>query len=337
MRIKALVTKIIQQFFRDKRTLLLMLFAPLLVLTLANLVLNNENAVFHTGGYQLPDGLVSKLEKENIEVEDYSSNQPKSAIENDQLDAFFSFGSDGLSVTLDNSSQNTKEILGTLQRIQQPKGQSDTVSVDYAYSDDELSSFDYTGPVLVGLFIFFFVFLVAGISFLRERTKGTLERILATPLKRYEIVAGYSIGFGLFTVLQSVVITWFAIQILNLYSSGSIGLILIITILLSLTALTLGTFLSTFANNELQLIQFIPLVIVPQVFFSGLFPLDGLPSWLESVSFVMPLYYGADALKAVMLKGQGFPEIQADLLVLIGFITAFALLNIFTLKKYRRL
>lgn len=337
MRIKALVTKIIQQFFRDKRTLLLMLFAPLLVLTLANLVLNNENAVFHTGGYQLPDGLVSKLEKENIEVEDYSSNQPKSAIENDQLDAFFSFGSDGLSVTLDNSSQNTKEILGTLQRIQQPKGQSDTVSVDYAYSDDELSSFDYTGPVLVGLFIFFFVFLVAGISFLRERTKGTLERILATPLKRYEIVAGYSIGFGLFTVLQSIVITWFAIQILNLYNSGSIGLILIITILLSLTALTLGTFLSTFANNELQLIQFIPLVIVPQVFFSGLFPLDGLPSWLESVSFVMPLYYGADALKAVMLKGQGFPQIQTDLLVLIGFITAFALLNIFTLKKYRRL
>ncbi|ALC80388.1 MULTISPECIES: ABC transporter permease [Bacillus] len=337
MRIKALVTKIIQQFFWDKRTLLLMLFAPLLVLTLANLVLNNENAVFHTGGYQLPDGLVSKLEKENIEVEDYSSNQPKSAIENDQLDAFFSFGSDGLSVTLDNSSQNTKEILGTLQRIQQPKGQSDTVSVDYAYSDDELSSFDYTGPVLVGLFIFFFVFLVAGISFLRERTKGTLERILATPLKRYEIVAGYSIGFGLFTVLQSIVITWFAIQILNLYNSGSIGLILIITILLSLTALTLGTFLSTFANNELQLIQFIPLVIVPQVFFSGLFPLDGLPSWLESVSFVMPLYYGADALKAVMLKGQGFPQIQTDLFVLIGFITAFALLNIFTLKKYRRL
>lgn len=337
MRIRAVVTKIIQQFLRDKRTLLLMLFAPLLVLTLANLVLNNENTVFYTGAYQLPDELENKLEDEDIKIENYSTNEPKSAIEADRLDAFFSYEPDGLTVTLDNSSQNTKEILGILQSLQQPQGQKESVKVDYAYSEDELSSFDYTGPVLVGLFIFFFVFLVAGISFLRERTKGTLERILATPLKRYEIVAGYSIGFGLFTVLQSILITWFAIQILNLYSSGSLGLILVITILLSLTALTLGTFLSTFANNELQLIQFIPLVIVPQVFFSGLFPLDGLPDWLEPLSFVMPLYYGADALKSVMLKGQGFSEISTDLLVLIGFIAAFALLNIFTLKKYRRL
>jgi ABC-2 type transport system permease protein len=334
MRIKALVTKIIQQFIRDKRTLLLMLFAPLLVLTFAHLVLNTDETVFHTGGYQLPDELKNTLEKENIEVKAYRSNVPLSAIEDDNLDAFFSFESGSLTVTLDNSSQNTKEILGTLQ---QRDDQGQNVKVDYAYGDNELSSFDYTGPVLIGLFIFFFVFLVAGISFLRERTKGTLERILATPLKRYEIVAGYSIGFGLFTVLQSIVITWFAIQILNVYSSGSIGLILVISILLSLTALTLGTFLSTFANNELQLIQFIPLVIVPQVFFSGLFPLEGLPAWLESVSFVMPLYYGADALKAVMLKGHGFSEIQTDLLVLLGFTAAFALFNILTLKKYRRL
>ncbi|NPC94382.1 ABC transporter permease [Bacillus sp. WMMC1349] len=337
MRIKALVIKIIQQFFRDKRTLMLMLLAPLFVLTLTALVLDKDKTDFQVGGYQLPDQLVQTLENNHVEVTSYSKNEPKKTIDQDGLDAFISLKKDNLLITLDGSDPSTKEVAAILQKSQTPKQASQHIEIAYAYGSEDLTTFDHVGPVLVGLFIFFFVFLIAGISFLRERTSGTLERILATPLRRWEIVCGYCIGFGLFTTLQTVLITWYSVEILGLYQQGSIWIVLCLTSLLSLTALTLGTFLSTFANNELQLIQFVPLVIVPQVFFSGMFAMDGMADWLQGFSYIMPIYYGADALKLVMMKGQGFTEIINDIVFLLGFVILFASLNILTLKKYRKL
>lgn len=238
-----------------------------------------------------------------------------------------------MNVTLDGSQSKSEQLL----QVIKTRGSQQQVNVSYAYGKEDLSTFDYTGPTLIGLFIFFFVFLIAGISFLRERTNGTLDRILATPLRRWEIVAGYGIGFGLFTTLQSVLITWYAVQMLGLYQDGLFWLVLLVTVLLSLTALTLGTFLSAFANNELQLIQFVPIVIVPQVFFSGLFPIDSLAVWLQSLQMVMPLYYGADALQLIMMKGQGISDIAYDLHILAGFTMIFGCFNILILKKYRRL
>lgn len=197
--------------------------------------------------------------------------------------------------------------------------------------------FDNFGPVLIGFFVFFFVFLIAGVSFLRERTGGTLERLLATPLRRFEIVAGYIIGFGLFTTLQASLIAWFAVDILDMMMEGSFLYVLLITFLLAMTALTLGTLLSAFANNELQMMQFIPLVVVPQIFFSGLFNLDTMAEWLRSLSVVMPLTYGADALREIMIRGNGWNEIAKDVYVLLGFAVLFMILNVVALKKYRKL
>lgn len=200
-----------------------------------------------------------------------------------------------------------------------------------------MALFDNFGPVLIGFFVFFFVFLIAGVSFLRERTSGTLERLLATPLRRFEIVAGYIIGFGLFTTLQASLIAWFAVDILDMMMEGSFLYVLLITFLLAMTALTLGTLLSAFANNELQMMQFIPLVVVPQIFFSGLFNLDTMAEWLRSLSVVMPLTYGADALREIMIRGTGWNEIAKDVYVLLGFAVLFMILNVVALKKYRKL
>ncbi|WP_367189400.1 ABC transporter permease [Thermobacillus sp. ZCTH02-B1] len=113
-----------------------------------------------------------------------------------------------------------------------------------------MSTFDSLSPVLIGLFAFFFVFLIAGVSFLRERTGGTLERLLATPLRRWEIVAGYTAGFGIFTSLQAVLIAGYAVGVLGSMMAGSFGWVILIMLLLSLTALSLGTFLSAFADTE---------------------------------------------------------------------------------------
>jgi len=182
--------------------------------------------------------------------------------------------------------------------------------------------------------IFFFVFLVAGISFLQERTTGTLEKLLSTPIRRWEIVTGYVLGFGVITVLQSVLISLYVVYVLGVMMVGSLFLVLVITFCTAMLALTLGILLSTAANNEFQMIQFVPVVIVPQVFFSGLFDLS--PVW-EAVGRIMPLHYVADALNQVMIKGNGLPEIYLDLLVMIGLSLLFMFANTLLLKRYRRI
>ena len=112
---------------------------------------------------------------------------------------------------------------------------------------------------------------------------------------------------------------------------------MLITLLLALTALTLGTLISAFAANEFQMIQFIPLIIVPQLFFSGLFSLDTMATWLRWIGVFMPLQYGADALRNIMIRGAGWDHIQMDVYVLAAFSLLFIVLNIVALRKHRRL
>ncbi|MDB5083692.1 MAG: type transport system permease protein, partial [Bacilli bacterium] len=208
--------------------------------------------------------------------------------------------------------------------------------LSYLYGSASMTSFDNFGPVLIGFFAFFFVFLVAGISFLKERTTGTLERLIAAPIKRWEIVAGYVVGFGIFTTIQAVLIAWFSVDVLGIMMTGHLINLLLVTLLLSLTALTFGIFLSSFANSEFQMMQFIPLVIVPQVFFSGLFNIDTMAQWLRWLSKIMPLYYGADAMRNVMIRGKGLQDIAVDLAVLLSLSIVFMILNVIALRKYRK-
>jgi ABC-2 type transport system permease protein len=106
---------------------------------------------------------------------------------------------------------------------------------------------------------------------------------------------------------------------------------------LALVALSLGTLLSSFAASEFQMVQFIPIVVIPQIFFAGIFPVEGMADWLQGIGRIMPIYYAADALKAVMYKGLGLAEISGDLLALAIFATVFIILNVIALKKHRKL
>lgn len=178
--------------------------------------------------------------------------------------------------------------------------------------------------------------MISGIALLRERTSGTLERLLATPVKRSEIVFGYLVGYGLFAIIQTFVIVFFSIYVLNLQIEGSLIWVLATNILIALTALSMGIFVSTFASSEFQMVQFIPLIVIPQVFFSGLIPLDTMADWVRYLSYIFPLSYAGNALTAVMIKGQGWENIWPNLAILVLFIAGFTLLNITGLKKYRK-
>lgn len=211
------------------------------------------------------------------------------------------------------------------------------VTVEYVYGSENTTFFDTLSPILIGFFVFFFVFLISGIGLLRERTTGTLERLMSTPVRRGEVITGYLAGYGIFAFIQTVIVVIYATMVLGMNLSGSIWYVLLTNLLLAFVALSLGILLSTFAASEFQMVQFIPLVIIPQIFFAGIFPLEHMDTWVQVLARIMPLYYGADALKSVMYKGLGFPDIAFDLSVLVLFAALFILLNIVALRKYRKL
>ncbi|MCA0985984.1 ABC transporter permease [Guptibacillus algicola] len=339
MRVLAVVIRILKQFLHDKRTIALMIVAPIIVLTMLSLVFNGEELEVEIGVIDAPTSVIDMIDQENVSVIKLDSDiNPEDRIKEENYDAILSFEEGKMNILLEGSDPSLSNgIINTIKQSSNTDTKSTPLSIEYLYGSQDMTTFDHFGPVLVGFFIFFFVFLIAGVSFLRERTQGTLERLLASPIKRSELVMGYVIGFGLFTTIQSSIIALYSIYVIDLKMEGSFMYVLLITVMLALSALTLGILLSAFAKNELQMIQFIPLVIVPQFFFAGLFNLETISDYLSWLGPLTPLYYGADALRDVMIRGQGFSEIWVDLLVLGGFSFVFIVMNVFALKKHRRI
>lgn len=210
------------------------------------------------------------------------------------------------------------------------------LSEQYIYGDEDTTFFTKMTPILMGFFVFFFVFLISGMALLKERTTGTLDRLLATPVKRSDIVYGYMLAYSLIAALQTVVIVLSTIWLLDLEVLGNIGDVIIVNILFALVALAFGLLLSTLAKSEFQMMQFIPLIITPQLFISGIIPLDSMADWVQSIGKVLPLYYAGDALSKIVLNGTSIIHLGNDLLVLSFFLVILTILNIVGLKRYRK-
>ncbi|RWS44595.1 ABC transporter permease [Bacillus mycoides] len=339
MRVNGVVIRIIRQFFRDKRSLAMMFGAPMLLLWLLSLVFTQKDYIPHIAVVDVPAPIVKAMKNQEASIYEYSKDKAISELEKQKVDAVIHLENGKMNLLLEGSdSSKNRAVLQVLQKSTEKNDVSMMKpEVDYLHGSKDITMFDGLGPVLIGFFTFFFVFILSGVSFVRERLSGTLERLLSTPVRRWEIVVGYIIGFGIFAFIQSIIIVSFSVYILDLYVAGSIWLTLLITCMLSLTALTLGTFLSAYANNEFQMIQFIPLVIVPQIFFSGLFPIESMNKWLQMLGKLFPLTYGADAMRQVMIRNQEFKEIALDLTVLLLFSLLFAVGNVFALKKHRKI
>ncbi|MCR2806467.1 ABC transporter permease [Paenibacillus soyae] len=345
MRVRALVIRIVRQFVRDKRTMALLIAAPLLVLTMMYLVFSGDKYEPKVGVVAIPAPFQAKLETSGMEIVAFGSiEEAENALAERKIDAYAAIRDGKPLIKLEGSDPGkNKSILLLFGQTMQDETQAGSAgilpepSVGYLHGGSEMTAFDSLGPVFIGVFAFFFVFLIAGVSFLKERTSGTLERLLATPLRRWEIVVGYILGFGLFTGIQAVLIAAYSIHGLGLMMEGSIWLVLLVTLLLSVTALSFGTFLSAFAKSEFQMIQFIPLVIVPQVFFSGLFDLESMSPALRWISHLMPLKYGADALRSVMIRGEGWSVIDDDVFLLLALSLAFMAANVLALRKHRKI
>ncbi|MBT9677914.1 ABC transporter permease [Levilactobacillus brevis] len=210
------------------------------------------------------------------------------------------------------------------------------VTNHYVYGDQDTGYFAKMLPILMGFFVFFFVFLISGMALLKERTTGTLDRLLATPVKRSSIVFGYMLSYGILAILQTVLIVLVTVWLLGIEVVGSLVSVVLINLLLALVALAFGILLSTFANSEFQMMQFIPLVVVPQVFFSGIIPLDSMADWVKDISYMIPLKYSGDAVNEIIMRGTSIFSLGGDMAVLLGFLIVLTVLNIVGLRRYRK-
>lgn len=368
MNIIALVKRICIQMVRDKRTLALMMVAPLVILTLLHYLLDADTVSPKLGVVGADKAIVEQLKELEIDVVRYEQlGNAHQIISNDQLDGILLFEGKEIDLTITNDQPSTAKVLQTkvLQAINavnskeqastfskiindiESKLSSNTLNLEpieapnintsFIYGTKDSTFFDQLSPILVGFFVFFFVFLISGIGLLRERTTGTLDRLMATPIKRYEIVFGYLIGYGIFAIMQTLIVVFYSIKVLGIMLVGSLWNVVLINLSLALVALLLGILLSAFANSEFQMMQFIPIAIIPQVFFAGILPVEGMPEWMQIIAKFMPMYYGGNALVEVMYKGVGLDSIKSGLFVLFGFALLFIILNIFALKKYRKI
>ncbi|MFD3442146.1 ABC transporter permease [Streptomyces sp. NPDC058685] len=203
----------------------------------------------------------------------------------------------------------------------------------YVFDGSE-RTFDSIGASLLGIFPLITMFLVASIATLRERTSGTLERLLAMPLGKGDLIAGYALAFGLVAVVQSLLATGLALWVLGLDVVGSPWLLLLVALLDALLGTALGLFVSAFAASEFQAVQFMPAVIFPQLLLCGLFTArDQMQPVLEGISNVLPMSYAVDAMTEVLHHPDATGDFIRDVLIVAACAVLVLALGAATLRR----
>jgi ABC-2 type transport system permease protein len=376
-RVAAVFLRILSQFRRDHRTLALMFVAPLAIIALLGWVLTSSQvtssrvAVVSESGNPAGAAAAAQIGKAlegqpNVVLVTgvADAEAARQMLIDDKLDLVISLPADfslqNRTIVLTTLGLNPTNEAAAIPNIQQALvrvaadnagGALPTIERATVYGSPDATMIDSLAPVVVGFFVYFFVFILTGISFLRERVGGTLERLLATPVSRAEIVLGYSLGFGFFATLQIALVMAFVLGRFEVPALGpipafAIGLgvkiagspliAYLLVLVLGLGAVSLGIFLSTFARTEFQILQFIPLVIVPQGLLGGFFwRIDELPDLLQPVARILPVTYAIDGLRQVMIAGADLTSsvVLLDLAVLAGIAAFFVVLAAGTIRR----
>jgi ABC-2 type transport system permease protein len=208
------------------------------------------------------------------------------------------------------------------------------LSLLYFMYDDAGPTFDRIALIMLGVFPFTIMFLVTSIAMLRERTTGTLERLLTTPLGKVDLLFGYGLAFGLAAAVQGTVAVAAAYWLIGLDTAGNTGLVVLVAVVNAVLGVALGLFCSAFARTEFQAVQFLPVVVLPQLLLCGLFvPRGQMSGWLQAVSDVMPLSYAVEALGQVGAHADPTATLWRDLAVVAGAAVVALVLAAATLRR----
>lgn len=332
---KGLILRILKQQVNDKRTLALIFIVPLFIMTLIYFLLGTADDDITVVLRGADATVTSYFEEECTVVKAGADDSADEILANKDADAVVDFSNNGTKIWLyEPDSAKLAAINGVLKELQSTQGQT-APEVLYLYGENLDTLFEQLAYALLGILAFFLVFLISGVSFVHERTLGTLERLMLTPVKRPTVIGGITVGFGIIGILQSLLMFVFTISVFSIECQGSYLGALLIMVMISLTAISMGLFISIFAHSEFQVFQFIPVIIVPQIFLSGLFPLEGLPFHLDLLKYATPIYYGCNGLKKVLIYGENLAAVWPELTVLLGLIVFFFFLNVVFLKRYR--
>jgi len=364
-RVLALALRITRQLRRDRRTLALIIAVPLAVLSLLAYLIRGEEShlrldvvnLDEAQGVRLSDGVLARLAEGGLELRLTNAGEARERLKNGDSSATLTFPADfsaafaqakraNLDLRLEGSrpQHSGKIIAGANRALAQTiaslaTGQAELpigVNFSYQHGGQDFDTLDYFAPAFIGMFVFVFVYLLTSVSFLRERTQGTMERLWASPLSRAEMVLGYMLGFSVFALLQSLIVLLFSAYVLRVNYSGNLLIVFLIEAILTVAAVNLGIFLSAFARNEFQAVQFMPLVIIPQILLGGvIFPVGDMAPYLRWMSHFLPLTYANEALRSVMVRGYALthPDVAANVGVLLAFAAAIVLLGALTLRR----
>jgi ABC-2 type transport system permease protein len=208
------------------------------------------------------------------------------------------------------------------------------ITLIYFMYDEQPAVFDRIALTMLGVFPFIVMFLITSIAMLRERTTGTLERLFTTPVGKLDLLFGYGVAFGLAAAAQATVAAGFAYWVLDMTTAGSLSLVILIAVANAVLGVALGLLCSAFARTEFQAVQFMPLVVAPQLLLCGLFvPRAAMAGWLQAISDVLPMSYSVEALTEVGANAEPTGIMWRDLAVVVGAVVVALTLGAATLRR----
>ncbi len=358
--------RVLRQFARDERTLALIFMVPVLIMSVYYLIFREDRetglkiGVYFRGGESPFVLSMSEAFGEIDGVRFSALKDPDLARATDQLglDAAIAFPetlqtdiikrrSVSYELLLEGTTVRAGEVvenvvraatLGALKKrlpLLVPEIAFEP-AVHYRYTNGAYRTIDLLSPPFVAFFLYFISFLLTCVAFLRERSTGTMERLFVTPIRSVDLVLGYLLAFFVLSTLQSAVLLVYSTYVLGIRTAVGIAVAFVPIVVTVLLGVTMGIFFSTLAKNEFQVIQFIPIVIIPQGLLSGLlFDVETMPPLLRALSRAMPLTYTTDILKNVLLRAKPLGEMWLDFAVLGGFLTLFFLMSLFAVRRVR--
>lgn len=367
--------RVMTQFRRDHRSVAMLLVVPIVVMSLLSLVVDLDVGELKVGVYAegtseiFASNIVDKL-GEAIEAEElFSAEEASEAVASGGFDAVLVLGDgfltdrlDGRTATIAIHMAGTNPALnvavmrelresmsGILDGVPAlvPASCSDECAESVNTTFPELSQvllhghsdlrmIDFHASFFATFFVFFFSFIFSSLAFFRERTLGTLERLLVCPTKPGEIFAGYLLAFFCFGMVQATVIVCFLLYVLDVYAAGSPVLVFVAIMPTVLIAESLGIFVSAFSKREFQVLQFMPIVVLPQVLLSNLFwPVAEFPWWLRAIAMVMPEYHADRAARVVLFEGRGLEAMLPSIAVLLGMCALIMAASAAVIRKSR--
>ena len=372
-RIMAVSRRVFRGVVNDKRSLVLLFLAPILAMCVfgiafsgdvenVNVIIINQDQGFTPpmgDTIYLADEIVNNLNTTTLSIHNMTSiDDARAEVESGQVSAVIIFPEDfsenAILKSQDQSYPNSAEITiegdDSIVNIKT----AITTTVSTALSDtltengvtpaiqlnsdpiygEEAESIDFFVAGILAFVVYLLTTILTLITFVNERSSGTLERVLSSPVTEGELVMGYAITFGTFGVLQVALLLTIAILVFNIMVVGNVLLAFLAVAILTISCQALGILLSSLAKRAEQAIQFFPLVILPAFLLSGIFwPIQAIPEWIRPFSYLVPPTYAANACRAVMLKGWGLDKIWPDILALVIFAVIFLALAVWILKR----